>query len=188
MPTGVGLPAETIREPTNHVGADVLICPAERSSAILVMFWSRSKNRRASLNRADEDICPYASSLSYHLQHGRPARALPNPGVRRRASPGGRSRCAATSPRQGTGGTARERRTGAGRAGTGRPQLSTLPPRHARRVCGAGCRSYPIARHARSDRRNQGRGAKGRCPHPAAGSGCGHHDGRARACRAPMRS
>jgi hypothetical protein len=40
---------------TNHVGADVLICPAERSSAI----FENLKTCRASLDWTDEDICPY---------------------------------------------------------------------------------------------------------------------------------
>jgi len=41
---------------TNHVGADVLICPAERSSA----NSHQLRTCRASLDWADEDICPYA--------------------------------------------------------------------------------------------------------------------------------
>ena len=46
---------------TNHVGADVLICPAERSSAF---FWLPAKICRASLDRTDEDICPYVVLLA----------------------------------------------------------------------------------------------------------------------------
>ena len=44
------------RSTTNHVGTDVLICPAERSSAV----WPSGRTCRASLDRTDEDICPYA--------------------------------------------------------------------------------------------------------------------------------
>ena len=40
---------------TNYVGADVLICPAEQSSAISL----HARTCRASLDWADEDICPY---------------------------------------------------------------------------------------------------------------------------------
>jgi hypothetical protein len=48
-----------------HVGADVLICPAEQGSAIFRMgkklsYSSRyARTSRASLDSTDEDICPY---------------------------------------------------------------------------------------------------------------------------------
>jgi len=41
---------------TVHVGADVLICPVERSSTGSCV----RENSGAPLRRADEDICPYA--------------------------------------------------------------------------------------------------------------------------------
>ena len=41
---------------TDHIGTAVLSCPVERS---LTRFFSRAKPRKASLSRADEDICPY---------------------------------------------------------------------------------------------------------------------------------
>ena len=44
---------------TNHVGADVLICPAKRSSA--VACFRSGKNCRAAFDWTDEDICPYVS-------------------------------------------------------------------------------------------------------------------------------
>ena len=45
----------------NSVGTDVLICPAERNSAV---GWGNTC--RASLDRADEDICPYAVGSGAH--------------------------------------------------------------------------------------------------------------------------
>ena len=47
--------ARGVSSAANHVGADVLICPVERSSTFL-WEWKASG---ALLRRADEDICPY---------------------------------------------------------------------------------------------------------------------------------
>jgi hypothetical protein len=48
----------------SHLGTDVLIRPAEQRSAILIT----AETSRASLDWADEDICPYVArgdSISY---------------------------------------------------------------------------------------------------------------------------
>ena len=70
---GFGWIGHAVRLPSaqTYVGADVLICPAERSSAIFRNGVARReiKDGRAALDWTDEDICPYVSSTAAEDAH-----------------------------------------------------------------------------------------------------------------------
>jgi hypothetical protein len=65
MPTGAGLPAETLR---NESRGDSRARLSGRAQ--LDRFLHAVKTCGASFRWADKDICPYVNSLSYHLLHG----------------------------------------------------------------------------------------------------------------------